>query len=109
MANYIFESITAAQALAYQAATDTLVFTNAASHGSAMTVVYTAGTALTAPSVTLIDNTDGHTVVFGTGIYGEGEAATGSLVFPDGSNLVIGTDTGSDSAQGTSFADGLFG
>ena len=110
MANYIFETITAAQALAYNATNDTLVFTNPTSHGSAMTVIYTAGTALTAPSVTLSDNADGKSVVFGTGIYGEGETGTNALVFPDGSNLVIGSDTAVDTTSiSTTGADGMFG
>src|SRR4051812_34536562 len=76
MATYFFETITAAQALGYVAATDTLVFSNPTSSGAKMTVLYNAATATSAATVTLIDNTTGRAVVFGTGINGEGEGAT---------------------------------
>src|SRR6185437_10972185 len=96
MTTFIFETITAAQALAYNAATDTLVFTDPAASGSKMTVVYNAATALSPATVTLIDNADGHAVVFGPGIYGEGENANGNLTFVDGSNLVVGSPIADD-------------
>src|SRR4051794_7890396 len=92
MATYFFETITAAQALGYTAATDTLVFSNPTSSGSKMTVLYNAATATSAASITLIDNTTGRAVTFGGGIAGEGDAGTtGAIVFPDGSNLFVGT------------------
>src|ERR1700761_2856780 len=99
MANYIFESITTAQAAAYTASTDLLEFTNSTSHGNAMSVIYSPGSPLTAPTATVIGNTDGHSVVFGSGIYGEGNSAadptvfpnpTGLTILPDGSDLFIG-------------------
>src|SRR5579862_2670710 len=117
MATYFFETITAAQALTYSAATDSIVFTNPAATGAKMTVIYNAGTPATptvpagSPSVTLIDNVDGHTVTFGTGIYGEGGLTNGALIFPDGSNLFVGS-TGADAANSTAattLGDGLFG
>ena len=92
MANYLFETITAAQALAFSGATDQLVFSNATSHGNAMAVVYTAGTATVPETVTVLDLVDGKSAVFGTGIYGEGASNgsnTGLMVFPDGSTLFV--------------------
>src|ERR1700761_2774202 len=109
MATYFFETITAAQALAFNTAGgDQLVFTNPGSHGSAMTVAYSAGGPTTVPTVTVIDNIDGKSVVFGTGIYGAGEGAH-TVIFPDGSNLIIGDNVNADAATGTSLGDGLFG
>src|SRR5471032_1248695 len=111
MTTYFFESITAAQALAFTSA-DTLVFSNPTSSGAKMTVLYTVipATPLTVASetVTLTDPTDGHTVVFGPGIQGAGEAGH-VVIFPDGSNLIVGNDGPADTALGTAFNDGMFG
>ncbi|MGZ3402080.1 MAG: calcium-binding protein, partial [Phenylobacterium sp.] len=112
MATFFFETITAAQALGFTAATDTLVFSNPTSSGSKMTVLYNAATATSAATITLIDNADGHAVTFGSGLAGEGDpATTGAIVFPDGSNLFVGTAAADAPSAGTPtlFADGLFG
>src|SRR4051794_16585004 len=98
MTTYFFESITAAQALAFTTA-DTLVFSNTTSSGSKMSVIYTPIPAtplnVASETITLTDLADGRSVVFGTGIYGAGE--TGRVViFPDGSNLVVGSDVAAD-------------
>ena len=108
MTTFVFETITAAQALSYSSASDALVFTNPTSTGSKMTVLFTAvpGTA-TVPattSVTLTDNADGKTVVFGAGILGE----TG-ITFPDGSQLIVGTSSGDATLTGGALGDGIFG
>ena len=110
MATYFFETITAAQALAFSS-TDSLVFTNSTSSGAKMTVLYTAPTALVSETITVIDNADGHSVVFGPGAQMLGEAGHGSAIFPDGSVLIIGADTagGNDTAAGGGLGDGLFG
>src|ERR1700704_6651190 len=91
MATYFFETITATQALSYTAATDTLVFSNPTSSGAKMTVLYNAATATSAATITLIDNTTGRAVVFGSSLAGEGDTTNGAVVFPDASNLYIGT------------------
>src|SRR5580765_8615650 len=109
MTTFLFETITAAQAATYSAGADTLVFSNPTSSGAKMTVIYNAGTPLAPPSVTLIDNADGKTVTFGTGIFGEGETANGSIIFQDGSNLVIGGAGGDATPIVTANNDGMFG
>ncbi|MGZ6016805.1 MAG: calcium-binding protein, partial [Phenylobacterium sp.] len=123
MPTYFFETITAAQALSYNAAADTLVFSNPTSSGSKTSVIYNPATATSAATVTITDLVTGRAVTFdtnigptglpgGTGIQQEGELTNGSIVFPDGSNLVIGSNdpaVTTDSATGTSFADGMFG
>jgi hypothetical protein len=67
MTTFVFETITAAQALSYSSTSDALVFTNPTSTGSKMTVLFTAvpGTATTpaTTTVTLLDNADGKSVV----------------------------------------------
>lgn len=113
MATYTFGSITAAQALSFAVAVDSLAFTSAASSGNQMSVAYTPATANSAPTVTLIDLTDGRAVVFGTtaggtGILAEGGQATGQVLFADGSSLFIGGPA-ADHAVGTTQGDGLFG
>src|SRR5262245_11659152 len=96
MANYFSASSTAARALGFGAPTqDTLVFSNATSSAAKMTVLYNAATATSAATITLIDNTTGRAVVFGTSLQGEGNATIpdpngtatsgGAIVFPDGS------------------------
>src|SRR4051794_14056697 len=101
MPTYFFETITPAQALTYNAANDTLVFSNPTSSGSKTSVVYNPGTGTSAPTVTITDLVTGRAVTFdtnvnaaggitaNTGIYGEGEGANGSIVFPDGSSLIV--------------------
>src|SRR4051812_38326603 len=104
MSTYFFETITAAQALAYQAlGNDTLVFTNPTSSGAKMTVLFNPATATAPPTVTLIDNVTGRSVTFGSGILGEGSAGN-PIVFPDGSNLLVGLTTDDTNTSGTSGA-----
>src|SRR4051812_25939707 len=112
MATYFFETITAAQALGFNATTnDILVFSNPAASGAKTTVLFNAATATSAATITVIDNTTGRSVVFGATLAGEGNPVAGNaVVFPDGSNLFVGT-AGNDTsvAPQTAFADGLFG
>jgi Ca2+-binding RTX toxin-like protein len=105
MANYTFETMTAAQAMSFSAATDNLIFSNPTSSGAKMTVLYTAATASTPASITLIDNADGISHVFGPGIANGSDAG---IQFPDGSNLVVGDPT-ANSEAGSAGNDGLFG
>ncbi len=117
MATYFFETITAAQAATFNTGGgDQLVFTNGTSSGAKMTVIYTQPTPLVPETITLIDNSDGKSVTFGPGLQGAGE--TGHVViFPDGSNLVVGVDNGRrryPRVSGrrhlrVSAADGMFG
>ena len=86
MATYFFETITAAQALGYTAATDTLVFSNATSSAAKSTVLFNAATATQAATVSLIDNVTGKSVVFGLGVLGEGGFGNGAVVFPNASH-----------------------
>src|ERR1700735_666420 len=110
MATFIFETITAAQALAFDAATgDNLVFSNGASHGSAMTISYVAATALTPAEVVVTDTIDGHSVTFGAGVEGLGDPGLGAAIFSDGSTLVVGSNTAGDNATGTALGDAMFG
>jgi len=90
-----FETISAADALAYSAAADTLNFQTISGRAALVTVRYLAGDQV---EITF----DGRTVVFGSGIYGE----TGA--FPDGSTLFVGSP-GDDGGNGTAFGDGLYG
>ena len=107
MATYFFETITATQALNYAAATDQLVFTNATSTANKVSAVYTPS-ALSA--VTITDLVTGRAVAFGTGIYNEGSTTNGVIVFPDSSNLYVGS-LGNDTNGGgsTALGDGIFG
>jgi len=91
----IFETITAADALAYSSATESLSFQSPGARASAVTVRYLAGDQV---EITF----DGRTVTFGAGVYGE----TGS--FADGSVLYVGSP-GDEAANGTGFGDGLYG
>src|SRR6185312_1469220 len=114
MATYFFETITAAQAATFNTAGgDQLVFTNGTSSGAKMTVIYTQPTPLVPETITLIDNSDGRSVTFGPGLQGAGETGH-TVIFPDGSNLVVGLDGVAPAANdgpvtGTFFGDGMFG
>ena len=112
MATYFFETITAAQALGYTAATDTLVFGNPTSSGAKTTVTFNAATATSAATETVTDLVTGRSVVFGVGFAGEGDnALTGTIVFPDGSNLYVGVAGASNDnpTASTNSTDALFG
>src|SRR5262249_24429304 len=109
MATYTFETITAAQALTFDSTGDTLLFTNATSSGSKMTVLYNVATATQPATITLIDNAYGKSVTFGTGVAGLGEAGHTSPVFLDTSTLIVDSDTSGGSGTGGAGNDGLFG
>jgi Ca2+-binding RTX toxin-like protein len=127
MPTYFFETITAAQALTYSAASDTLVFSNPTSSASKTSVIYNAATPTSAATITVTDLVTGRAVTFDTtagavgagtgGIQQEGELTNGAIVFPDGSNLVVGSNSTAPAAPdvvalgsgATKFADGLFG
>ena len=106
MATYFFETITAAQALAFTASSDTLVFGNTTSSGVKTSVVFNAATATSAATETVTDLVTGRSVVFGSLAAGEGHGTNGTLVFPDGTTLKIGR-TGADSGDTTARA--MFG
>src|ERR1700738_1750069 len=107
MATYLFETISASDALLnFNATTDVLIFTNATSSGSKMSVAYNAATATSAATITITDLVDGKSVTFGPNAAGLGETAN-NVVFPDGSVLVVDGPS-SGSATGSAFNDGLF-
>src|SRR5258708_31860259 len=100
MATLFFETITATQALGFNGATggDVLVFTNPTSSGSKTSVIYNAATATSTATVTITDLITGRAVVFGTGVYGEGEGTNTVPVFADASTLVVGSPLANDTA-----------
>ena len=67
MATYFFETITDAQAAAYNASADTLVFQTTGESRSLTTVRYNAPTLTTPASVTIISGVTGRAVTFGPG------------------------------------------
>jgi Ca2+-binding RTX toxin-like protein len=95
VATFTFETMTAAQAVSYNAATDQIVFSNPSAHATAIQVTF--DTTITPPSptiagstvvsgATITDLTTGHAVTFGSGVLGETD-----FVFGDGSKLFVGT------------------
>jgi Ca2+-binding RTX toxin-like protein len=103
MSTYFFETITSAQALAFNGQTDSLVFSNATSTGATMRVTFNPATALAPATLTVLDLSDNHLVVFGAGLEN-----LRFPVFPNGSALGVSVPTGeefTDSALG----DGNFG
>ncbi len=107
MATYSFESITSAQALNFNGATDTLAFLNPTSSAHLMTVTFDAATATSPATVTLIDGATGRLVTFGPGI--EATTPNVSLVFQDSSELRIGTTGNDGPVVGGTTSDALFG
>ena len=104
MTTYIFETITAAQALSsFTASSDTLIFTNPTSTANKMSVLYNAATATQAATVTVLDNVTGRSVVFGTTAGGTGVLTDSDAIFPDGSKLFIGS---TDTTTGDTFSGG---
>src|SRR5258706_5831226 len=108
MATFIFENITATQALNFNSASDILVFSNPTSSGSKMTVLYNAATATSAATVTVLDNADGKSAIFGAGVMGLGTVGGTTPLFPDSSIVAIG-GIGADASGGSAANDGLFG
>ena len=117
MTAYTFETITDAQAAAFNPLTDTLTFTTPGATATAVQVAFTAasggGGFPPAPVVpatqTLTFN--GVSKVFGgpsaSGLAGLG-FATGTIIFPDASMLFVGTGT-VDNVTGSSGNDALYG
>src|SRR6185312_15195348 len=109
MATFFFETITAAQALAFNATTDTLVFTNATSSGTKMSVTYNAATATSTATETVIDLVTGRSVVFGSNALQLGEAGHTTPVFGDASTLIIGSPAANDTGTIAAASGGAFG
>ena len=108
MANYVFETITSAQATSYSSSTDSLTFSNASAKGNSILVTpdITAGSATVAAGlqgVTLYDPADGVSKSFGSGLQGE------TVNFADGSVLQIATNATGDGVTGSALGDGLYG
>ncbi len=82
MATYLFETITEAQALAYNAGADQLVFGGVGERAATTSVIFTPATATSAATVTLISGLTGRAVTFSNSI-ATGTAA--EVVFPDSS------------------------
>lgn len=100
MATYLFETVTAAQALAFNIATDTLTFSNPAATGAGLRLTYTPPTAISQGTLTVLSQASGQTVVFGVGLAGA------PVVMPDGSLFAVGVR---GSFTGSARADGLAG
>lgn len=94
MANFSFETITAAEASAYQASSDSLVFGS----GAARQVSVQFQPSPEQVAVTLL----GRTVMFGPGLYGE------TATFSDGGTLFVGAP-GADTVAGGAVGDAMFG
>jgi len=94
MANFSFETITAAEASAYQASSDSLVFGG----GGARLLSVQFQPSPEQVAVTLL----GRTVMFGPGVYGE------TATFGDGGILFVGTPN-ADTVTGGAAGDAMFG
>jgi Ca2+-binding RTX toxin-like protein len=98
VSTYTFETITAAQALAFNGQTDTLVFDDADQTGSSERLLFnTDGT------IAVFSDVGGLKVTFGPGLVGAGQ-----IVYPDGSEMLVGSP-GADVLTGGARGDGLFG
>ena len=94
MTSFVFETIAAADALAFSAA-DSLSITTADATGARATVLYGAN-----EQITLVMGE--RSMVFGPGVYGE------TVTFANGSVLYVGGPS-AEAATGTAFGDGIFG
>src|SRR5437899_1710939 len=95
MASYVFETITAAQALNFNGALDTLVFTTPSETGASERLIFnTNGT------ITVLSSVAGHQATFGPGLAGAGQ-----IVYQDGSQMLVGS-TGADALTGGAHNDG---
>jgi Ca2+-binding RTX toxin-like protein len=103
VSTYFFETITSAQALAFNGQVDTLVFSNPRSTGASVRVTFNPASDNGPASLTVWDLSGGRIVVFGTGL-----EALRSPVFPDGSALGVATPAGSQITDGP-LGDGTFG
>src|SRR5436190_9424491 len=108
MATFFFETITDAQAAAYNATTDTLVFGQTGERANITTVRFNPATATSAATITLISGLTGKSVTFAGTLAGE------TPIFPDGTTLYVGT-TNPDAfdaatvTSGSTTSDGLYG
>lgn len=103
MTAYVFETITAAQALAYDAANDTLAFTAPGASASGLYVTFNSGLGSDL-RVELTLSATNQTVVFGPGM-----APESGLTFADGSQATIGPSRNNSSVSGSGANDALFG
>ena len=103
MSTYFFETITAAQALAFDGQVDRLVFTNPAATGANTRVTFNPATATSQASLTVLDVTTGHVVVFGVGLEG-----LRFPVYPNGSALGVSIPSGAEFLD-SPLGDGNFG
>ena len=97
---YIFETIGVAQALAYNASTDSLSFTTPGSTAGATRFAYDSQSG----QVAVTSNATGRTVVFGHGFDGEGD-----IGFPDGSTAYTARVFTARPLTGGAGDDALFG
>ena len=98
VATYNFETITPAQALSFNGASDTLVFTSASQTGASERLLFNADGA-----ITVLSDIGGLRATFGPGLAGAGQ-----IIYPDGSLMLVGSP-GGDVLTGGSRGDGLFG
>ncbi len=99
MASYVFETITAAQALAFNGAVDTLTFSTPRQTGASERLLFFNADG----TINVLSGVDGHQVLFGPGLAGAGQ-----IIYPDGSQMLVGS-TGPDVLTGGALGDGLFG
>ena len=97
MATYFFETITAAQALIFNGAADALVFTAANQVAADQRLIFNANGTISVLSLA------GHSVTFGSAL-----AGTAQIIFPDSSQMLVGSTVG-DVLTGGAHSDGLFG
>src|SRR5947207_532315 len=109
MATYNFETISATDALAYDKATDALIFSNPTSSGNKVSVIFTAATFTTPATTTVTDLVTGRVVGnganFAQGNIGDDiiTAATAT-----GANTLLGGQD-NDSITGSTFGDTISG
>jgi Ca2+-binding RTX toxin-like protein len=102
LATFSFETITSAQARAFDGQVDTLAFTDPTTSGATLRVTFSPETANTTTTLTVLDVADNHQVLFGAGLENL------HAVLPDGSMLVVGGGGGGELTGGPG-NDGIFG
>ena len=103
VATYTFETITAAQAMAFNGQVDSLVFSNPASTGASTRVTFNPATSAGPATLSVLDVSDNHLVVFGVGLEG-----MRFPVYPNGSALGVESPGGGE-LFASSLGDGIFG
>src|SRR4051812_30170935 len=114
MATYFFETMTDAQAAAYNPTADSLVFGGAGESAKTTTVRFNAASATQGATVSLISGVTGKVLTFaatGANNVAGGNFLLEDVVFPDSSKLFVGgTDTtNGDAVTGSAGTDGLYG